>query len=123
LQTGQSPNNSLTLDHGLSLNGNNETGASAWGMSYTTGTYAGMNVIAAGAQLVNYKSGQITMFGTLTLAGDPTTNLQASTKQYVDNMTWTYAALPTEVAQVPISFPFTGALASAVNVHVPVGMV
>ena len=42
-------------------------------------------------------SGDITMVGTLTLAADPTTDLQIATKQYVDNNTSTAATVRCQV--------------------------
>jgi len=52
--------------------------------------------------------GGATMTGPLTLSGDPTALLGAATKQYIDNKTWGYSALPAEVQQVPVNFPYPG---------------
>jgi len=65
------------------------------------------------------------MTGILMLSRDPTSALEASTKQYVDNRTGgggtviTYAQLPAEVQQVPMAFPFVGKPGASVAINIP----
>lgn len=61
-----------------------------------------------------------TMTGLLTLSGDPTAALGASTRQYVDNKTWTYAALPGQVQQLSFNFTFQGRPAASARLNIPV---
>lgn len=54
--------------------------------SVTSGTAGSVAISAGGLSTINVTPSGITIQGTFTLAADPTSNLHAATKQYVDNI-------------------------------------
>jgi hypothetical protein len=71
-------------------------------------------------------SGAATMNGNLDMGAKLITNMQApltalgaANRAYVDAKTWGYAALPTAVQQLPISFPFASKPGASAIVNVP----
>lgn len=63
-----------------------------------------------------------TMTGALILSGNPTDNLGAATKQFVDNHAWAWAALPINAQNMPIRFFFVGKLTASSTWLTPVSV-